>query len=312
MKVAIIGAGNVGLEVFRELQKTREVHEITLIGRNLEKLRAEVRDHRDAAVLRPTPTPKLSCGGYAMTKDADILVYAAGSAKIKSDRMELLEENCRIAEEVFSEVDNYNRDAIVICLSNPLDVITTAVRKYTGRPHGRVLGTGTMLDSARLIRYVADLLDISERSVNMFVVGEHGNSSVTLLSSFRIIGMTLDEYFSLEVGDERTVDSQRLTSAIRAAGRKIANGKGFTSVGVAAAASRLVSAIAADAREILPVSVVLQGEYGVRDIALSVPVVVGRNGAEAVKEIKMTAEEEAAFQDSAQVVREACRAVGLV
>ena len=169
-----------------------------------------------------------------------------------------------------------------------------------------------MLDSARLIRYVADLLDISERSVNMFVVGEHGNSSVTLLSSFRIIGMTLDEYFSLEVGDERTVDSQRLTSAIRAAGRKIANGKGFTSVGVAAAASRLVSAIAADAREILPVSVVLQGEYGVRDIALSVPVVVGRNGAEAVKEIKMTAEEEAAFQDSAQVVREACRAVGLV
>ena len=222
--------------------------------------------------------------------------------------MELLKDNCEIAKDVFEQVDKYNQNGIIICITNPLDVITTVIQKVTNRDRKKVIGTGTLLDSARLARYIAGLVELSPDSVSVDVVGEHGNSSVPLLSSCRICGKTLEDYFVDEVGGG-LISAERLARIVREAGFKIFSNKGHTSYGVACAACRIVSVIIRDNRQILPVSVVLDGEYGLNGIALSTPCVIGREGIAAVKEISMTENERELFLKSANVVREAVNSI---
>ena len=310
MKIAVIGNGKVGLAVFRELQEIRGVTEVVLVGRNPKKVLGEVDDYRDAAVLRDYPSPRFSCGGYEMTEGCDILIYTAGSSKVSNDRMEMLKDNCTITKDIFEQVNRYNQNGIVICITNPLDVITTVIRKVTNRDRNKVIGTGTLLDSARLARYIADLVELSPDSVSIDVVGEHGNSSVPLLSSCRICGKTLEEYFVDEVGGG-LVSAERLAKTVQDAGFKIFAKKGYTSYGVACAACKIVSAIIRDTRQLLPVSVVLEGEYGLNGIAVSTPCVIGREGIIAVKEIAMTENEQELFQRSAKVIHDAVNSIVL-
>jgi len=312
MKVAIVGAGNVGKAIFHDLQYVNLVREITLTGRRTDPVRAEVMDARDAAVLRGTHGPKLSYGGYEATEGADVIIYAAGSSKAKEDRMELLHDNCVIAEEVFSEIVRYNRSAVIIPVTNPLDVVTMKIQKVTGQDPRKVIGTGTLLESARLIRYVADLLELSDRSIHMSVVGEHGTTAVALMSSVRVMGWSLEEYLRSVTDSNLNLNVGRLNDAFKKHASRIFHGKGYTSTGVSAAACRIVSAIASDSREILPVSTVLQGRYGVRDVAVSVPCVIGRNGVEEIREVSMTPEERAAFIASVETIRRAALSEGIL
>ena len=157
MKVAIIGAGNVGKTIFHDLQFVNMIREITLIGRNGKAIEAEVMDALDAATLRHEYGPKLFAGTYKDVKGADIIIYSAGTAKLKEDRLELLNENLGIVEDIFSEVNKYNKDAIIICISNPVDLITLKIQQLTKRDPHKIIGTGTLLESARLIRFVSEL-----------------------------------------------------------------------------------------------------------------------------------------------------------
>ena len=313
MKVAIIGAGNVGKAVFHDLQHVNMIRKITLIDRNKKKAEAEVADAKDAAILWEGYRPKLDFGGYEKTKGADIIVYTAGSSKIENeDRMEMLHSNCVIAEEVFTEINRYNQDAIIICVTNPLDVITMKIQQVTGRAARKVIGTGTLLDTARLVRIVAELLDISNQQIYIPVVGEHGASAVSLLSTFRIMGMTMDDYLKSVIDTDADLNVKALENTFKKGGWKIVSGKGYTSTGVSAAMCRLVANIAADTREILPVSSVLQGEYGVRGVAASVPSVIGRNGIEEIHEVMMTDEERDAFLISVDTIRQAAKSEGII
>ena len=312
MKVAIIGTGNVGKAVFHDLQHVNMIREITLIDRNKAKAEAEVADAKDAAILWEEYGAKLVSGGYEKTKGADIIVYTAGSSKIESDRMEMLHSNCAIAEEVFTEINRYNRDAIIICVTNPLDVITMKIQQVTGRDARKVIGTGTLLDTARLIRIVAEFLEVSDRQIYIPVVGEHGATAVALLSSFRIMGMTIDEYLKNATNTDAVLNVKALESTFKKGGFRIVNGKGYTSTGVSAAVCRLVANIAADGKEILPVSSVLQGEYGVQGVAASVLSIVGRNGIEDILEVRMSDEERDAFLLSADTIRQAAKSEGII
>lgn len=313
MKVAIIGAGNVGKAVFHDLQHINMIGKITLIDRNKKKAEAEVVDAKDAAILWEGYRPKLDSGGYEKTKGADIIVYTAGSSKIENeDRMEMLHSNCVIAEEVFTEINRYNQDAIIICVTNPLDVITMKIQQVTGRAARKVIGTGTLLDTARLVRIVAELLDISNQQIYIPVVGEHGASAVSLLSTFRIMGMTMDDYLKSVIDTDADLNVKALENTFKKGGWKIVSGKGYTSTGVSAAVCRLVANIAADTREILPVSSVLQGEYGVRGVAASVPSVIGRNGIEEIHEVMMTDEERDSFLISVDTIRQAAKSEGII
>ena len=312
MKAAIIGSGNVGKAVLHDLQFVDRISEITLVGRNLSVVEAEVLDARDAAVLRETYGPKLNFGGYEAVKGADIIIYTAGTAKFKENRMELLHNNCVIAEEIFREVNRYNRDAIIINATNPLDVITMQILQTTGRDPHKVIGSGTLLESARLVRIVAELLEISDRSIHMSVVGEHGPTAVALMSSVRIMGLTLEEYMRQTVGESISMDINRLNELFKKEPFRIYYGKGYTSTGVAATACKIAAAIASDSREVLPVASVLQGEYGVHDIAVSVPSVIGKGGIQQITEWSMTEEERKAFLDSVETVRQAAQMAGIL
>ncbi len=312
MKVAIIGTGNVGRAVFHDLQHVNMISEISLIGRNRKKAEAEVVDAKDAAVLWEEYGPRLDFGGYEKTKGADIIVYAAGSSKLETDRMEMLHSNCVIAEKVFTEINRYNRDAIILCVTNPLDVITMKIQQVTGRAPRKVIGSGTLLDTARVVRVVAELLEVSDRQIHIPVVGEHGASAVSLLSSFRIMGMTMDEYLKSITGTDAELNVKALENMFKKGGFRIFDGKGYTSTGVSAAVCRLVANIAADSREILPVSSVLQGEYGVRGVAASVLSIVGRNGIEDIHEVAMTEEERNAFLASVDTIRQAAKTEGII
>jgi L-lactate dehydrogenase len=312
MKVAIIGTGNVGKAVFHDLQHVNMIREITLIGRNKADAAAEVMDAKDAAILWEGYRPHLDSGGYEKTEGADIIVYTAGSSKLETDRMEMLHSNCAIADEIFTEIHRYNQDAIIICDTNPLDVITLKIQQVTGRAARKVIGTGTLLDTARLIRIVAEFLEVSDRQIYIPVVGEHGATAVALLSSFRIMGMTIDEYLKNATNTDAVLNVKALESTFKKGGFRIVKGKGYTSTGVSAAVCRLVANIAADGKEILPVSSVLQGEYGVRGVAASVPSVIGRNGIEEIHEVMMTDEERDAFLISIDTIRQAAKSEGII
>ena len=304
MKVAIIGAGNVGKTIFHDLQFVNMIRERTLIGRNGKAIEAEVMDALDAATLRHEYGPKLFAGTYKDVKGADIIIYSAGTAKLKEDRLELLNENLGIVEDIFSEVNKYNKDAIIICISNPVDLITLKIQQLTKRDPHKIIGTGTLLESARLIRFVSELLDISDKSVHISVIGEHGNSAVALLSSVRIMGLSIDEYLKTVTDDKANLNIKKLQEAFKNKAYRIVNGKGFTNTGVSAEVCRIVSAIALDSRDVLPVSSVLQGEYGIKDVAISVPSIIGKNGIEEIHEVSMSKEENDAFMNSVNKLKQ--------
>lgn len=303
MKAAVIGNGNVGMAAFSELLRMPELEEVALTGRSVERVRAEVDDYADAQVLHPGPAVRLTGGGYEKTAGADILVYAAGAAqKPGQTRLELAEENVSIARQIFAQVDRYNRDAIVICLSNPVDVITAAVRACTGRSAERVIGTGTLLDTARLKKHLAGLLDVSPASVVAYVLGEHGDSSCTIWSATRVAGLSIDSYLSSVLEDQAHLSREGMAGLVRGSAAKLIRAKGSTAYGVAAAAGRLVRAIVHDSRDVLTVSVVLEGAYGREGFAMSVPCVVDRQGAHVAAQLPMTEEERRALDASAEVL----------
>ncbi len=305
MKIAVIGNGNVGLATFAELQKLEGINELVLIGRNQSRIKAEVDDYRDSAILRPYGTPSLSYGDYSKTEGADITVYAAGAPqKVGQSRLELTKGNVEVVDQIFEKVNKYNKDSIVIVLSNPVDVLTYVVVRVSGRPREKVIGTGTLLDSARCVKIISDFLEVSPKSVNLFVVGEHGDSSVALLSSASLIGMGLDEYLSNEIGGDVSFRQEKIAALVRStAGRLIAS-KGFTAYGVASAAARLIHEIIHDSNAILPLSVVLDGEYGLDSLAISVPCQIGKEGIKKIQNIRMNDAEKEAFEKSAGLIKE--------
>ena len=303
MKVAVIGNGNVGMAAFSELLRMPELEEVALTGRNVDRIRAEVDDYADAQVLHSGPAVRLTGGGYEKAAGADILIYAAGAAqKPGQTRLELAEENVSIARQIFSQVDRYNKDAIVICLSNPVDVITAAVRAHTGRPAERVMGTGTLLDTARLKKHLAGLLDVSPESVVAYVLGEHGDSSCAIWSATRIAGLPIDSYLSSVVEDQARLSREKMAGLVRGSAARLIRAKGSTAYGVAAAAGRLVRAIVHDSRDVLTVSVTLEGAYGRSGLAMSVPCIVDRAGAHVAARLPMTEEERQALDASAEVL----------
>lgn len=303
MKVAVIGNGNVGMATFSELLRMPEFEEVVLVGRNMERIRAEIDDYSDAQILHFAPSAKISGGGYEKTAGADILIYTAGArTKPGQSRLELVEDNVRITRQIFEEINQYNKDGIVICLSNPVDVITAVVCECTGRPPEKVIGTGTLLDTARLKKYLSGLLDVSPSSVVAYVLGEHGDSSCVIWSATRISGLSIDEYLSFVLDDEAHIRHKAMAGMVQANAGKIISGKGSTSYGVAAAAGRLVRSIVHNTRDILTVSVMLDGAYGKKGFAMSVPCIVDCNGAHVAAALPMSAEEKEAFDASAAVI----------
>ncbi len=303
-RIAIIGAGHVGATAAYALMLRALFQEIVLIDRNEALARAEAADLRDAnALARPA---RLWAGTYADAGAAGIAVVTAGAATHGSEsRLSLAARSAAIVGECVDQLVVAGFAGIILVAANPVDLMALVACRRSGLPAARVIGTGTLLDTSRLRQELADRLRIAPASIDAMVLGEHGDSEMVAFSSLRIGGLKLGE-FALP-GEE--LDPAEVASQVRDAAYEIVAGKGYTSFGIATAIVRICEAIVRDERAVLPVSVMLTGQFGIADLYLSLPCVLGADGVQRVLVPNLSDEEIAAFQASATAVRAAMPAM---
>lgn len=297
-----MGAGNVGATFAYALLLSGLASEIVLIDANHAKAEGEAMDLNHAAPFtRPTP---IWAGDYADCAGAAVVVITAGvNQKPGETRLQLLQRNAAVFGAIVPKVVEHNRDGILLIATNPVDVLTYHSWKLSGMPWQRVIGSGTILDTARFRHLLSQHFGVDARSVHAFIIGEHGDSEVPVWSLANIAGMRLPEYCSA-IG--RECDLAALNSIFqqtRDAACEIIQRKGATYYAVAAGLMRIVEAILRDQSTVLSVSSLVQGYYGIEDVCFSLPTVVDAGGVEQVLELQLDAEEEQRLRNSAEVLR---------
>ena len=303
-KIVILGAGHVGSLCALNLAMAGICGEIALIDIDEAKADSQAKDVSDATAFMRRPV-SVHAGTYADCEDADILVNAVGvSRKPGQTRLDMLGDTIDIMKDVVGKLSQTRFQGIFISISNPCDIVADYARKHLGYPAARVFGTGTSLDTARLRRTLHELTGVDMRSLQCFAMGEHGDSSMVPYSQITIMGKPLTERIAEcpEVYGRAT--REILEERTHQIGMEIIIGKGSTEFGIGAALADLCQAVLYDERRVFPVSAYLTGQYGHRGFHAGVPAVIGKNGVEEILELKLTPEEQAAFDRSCQVIQE--------
>ncbi len=305
-KVTVVGgAGNVGATVARGVAE-KQLADVVVIDIADQKAAGVALDMLEACPIWGSDARVLGTGDYAESANSDVVVVTSGvPRKPGMSRDDLLNVNYKIMQQVTEQVVKYSPNCIVIPVSNPLDAMAQAVFKLSKFPRERVIGMAGVLDSARMRSFIAKELDVSIDNVHAFVLGGHGDTMVPLPRYSTVAGIPITELM-----DKATID--RIATRTAGGGLEITQLVG-TSAWFAPGASvvEMVEAILLDKHKILPCSVYLQGEYGVRDVFVGVPVKLGARGVEKVIEIKLTPDEDAAFKKSAAAVRELVDVIGV-
>ena len=299
-RVVIIGAGHVGATTAYALMLRALWRDIVLIDSNRELARAEAADLADAnALARPAD---IRAGDYADAAGASLAILTAGGATRGSEsRLSVAAASAAIVSDCVDRLMQAGFKGILVVAANPVDLMTLTALRRSGLPPSRVLGTGTLLDTSRLKQSLSRTLDVAPASIEGFVLGEHGDSEVAAFSTVRIGGLTLDRM----EGDTAVIDRVALRREVREAGYEIVQGKGYTSWGVATAIVRICEAIVRDERAVLPVSTLLSGQYGLSDLCLSLPCILGSTGVEQILCPALTADEVRDLEASAAILRTA-------
>ena len=304
VKIGIIGIGNVGCHVLYTLALMGIGDEFVLIDTNEKKANAERQDVFDSAEFLPHDI-SVKVGDYPDLKDCDVIVYSVGRIELligNSDRVVELKYNIPAARECADRIAASGFNGCIVSISNPCDVVTNELIKRIPLAKGRIFGTGTGLDTARLKAYVAKQCNVAAASVTGYMIGEHGSSQITPWSVFNINGMPLDE---LAKNDERFVfDRDKAENAGREGGWITFNGKHHTDFAIALTAARCVKAIVFDEKRVMPVSIRLNGEYGESGVCAGVPAIVGAGGVEKVIELPLNEDEKARFHQCCDHIRE--------
>ncbi|RKW08700.1 MAG: L-lactate dehydrogenase [Streptococcus sp.] len=295
-KVAIIGMGNVGAAVAHGLIAQGAFDDYVLIDTNEAKVKADALDFQDAAA-NLNHHANITVNSYEALADADIIISALGNIKLQdnpnADRFVELPFTSKEVIEVSKKIKEVGFKGILIAITNPVDVVTSLYQHYTGLPKERVIGTGTLLDTARMKRAVGVRFGVDPRSVYGYNLGEHGNSQFTAWSQVRVKGQPISKLTSEEVLEEIATEAMR-------GGHTVFYGKKYTSYGIASAAIRLALAVISDAHEELPVT----NYYAPLDTYLSYPALVGRSGIIEQLQLTLTEEEEAKLARSAQFIQD--------
>ncbi len=296
-KVAVIGCGRVGISAAYTMYLKNTAHEIMLFGRDKEKLVGEQLDFMHS--LSFLGTTHITIGEkYDDLKGSDIIIFTAGVSQKPGDtRLDLIKNNQEIIESMIPEIVKNAPDAIIIMVTNPVDILTYKTAKLAKLPRGRVFGSGTTLDTARFRFHLSEFLKVNPKSIHGYILGEHGDSSFPTLSSVNVGGQPIStmEGFSPEKAMEA------YTKARDAAYRIIAT-KGATYYAIAVVINQLVEVILHNSKRVHPVSIPLEGEYGFTNVALSVPCVLGRNGVERIIQIPLSPEEKEKMKHSVEVL----------
>lgn len=303
-KVAIVGCGLVGSTTAFSLVTQGVCDEVMMIDINEERAIGEMLDLRDS-IEYLNRNVKVTTGSYDQCGDMDIIVITAGAPpKQGQTRLDTLEMSARICKSIVDPIMKSGFDGIFIVISNPVDIIAHYVYQLSGLPKNQVIGTGTAIDSARLQNYIAQLVQVDPRSVHAYSMGEHGDSQMVPWSTVTIAGKPFYDVIADNKELVGEVDLDDLVYKTTQKGWEILNRKGTTYYGIATACVGIIKAILNDENRIIPVSTLLEGEYGEQDVYAGVPTVLNRSGAYDVLEIHMTPGELARFKESTKVIRE--------
>ena len=297
-KAAIVGCGFVGASIaFRFLQQGL-FSELVLLDVNRAKAEGEAMDLSDG--LPYGAAMDIYAGTYDDIADCALIVITAGAnQKPGETRLDLIGKNTAILRGILSEITARDFQGILLVVSNPVDVLTYVAWKLSGYPRNRVFGSGTVLDTGRLKQLLGQELGVDSRNVHAFIIGEHGDSELAVWSGANVSGIDLAHFCQIRGDRLHEEDRDRLYRGVRDSAYEIIQRKGATYYGIAMAVGRIAGSIIRDERAVLPVSVVLEGQYGLKGLALSIPAIVGRNGLEEVLEIPLSLTEQAALSRSA-------------
>lgn len=290
-KLVIIGAGNVGSAVLNSVLRMNIIDDIVVINRNRDRALGEVLDASHTTAFAYSSNASIRVGDYSDCKDAHIIVITAGPSILPGnhDRNTLLKKNVEVMDSVMKQITTYTREAVIIMISNPLDVLTYYFQKKYGYPANKILGTGTLLDTARFNKMLGDLCGVDAKNVVGFVLGEHGSTSFIPWNTVNIVGVPFDDLTD-KFGLASPIDKEALLSETKSIGPHIVDLKGYTSSGVALAACRIIGAIVRNEHCIVPVSTVMRGQYGYDDVAMSLPCILSKTGIDRIIELPLDAQ----------------------
>ena len=302
-KVVLVGTGAVGTAYAYSLVNQGFVTELVLVDANSEKAEGEAMDLIHGMAFAST-NMKVSAGTYDDCKDARIVVITAGAnQKPGETRLQLVERNTAIMKSIVQSIKASGFDGIIVVASNPVDVLSYVAWKESGLPASRVIGSGTTLDSARFRVLLGEYLEVDPRNVHALIVGEHGDSELPVFSQASIGAESLGNMLARRNNPSDKENLDRIFNEARNAAYEIISRKGVTNFGIGMCLARITKAILDNEYSILPVSCLLNGEYGQEDIYMSVPAIVTRDGIKEVIELKLNEEEQALFSKSADVLR---------
>ncbi len=303
-KAVVVGAGQVGATTAYTLMVSGLVSELVLIDINRDKALGEALDIAHGMPL--CPPAEVYMGDYPDCAGADIVILTAGAnQKPGETRLDLLEKNRAVFRDIVPKAVRYAPDAILLVVTNPVDALTLETLRISRLPPERVIGSGTVLDTSRLKYLLSRHTGVDPRSIDAFVLGEHGDSEFAAFSAMRIGGMTLPEFCHACGqcdGSLAHAAQEQFEEEVRRAAYHIIDLKGATCYAVALAVRRIVQSILRDERSILTVSSLLTGQYGLRDVCLSLPSIVCAGGVERILPIPLTEEEQASLRRCAQAV----------
>jgi L-lactate dehydrogenase len=304
-KITIIGSGSVGATIAYTMTVTGLAAEIVMIDINVSKSLGEALDIRQGT---PFCDPvSIYAGSYEDAVDSDIVVITSGVArKPGQTRLELAQKNVDIMKSVIPQITKYAPDAIYLLVANPVDILTYQFYKYSNIPSNHILGSGTLLDTARLRARLAEYYSLSQKSVHAYVLGEHGDSSFVPWSLANISNIKIDDYKGALTDSSMVpdLDHDEVEDYIRKSGGKIIQRKGATFFAVAMSVTHLCKSILSGSDSAMSVSTMMNGEYGIEDVCLSTLTIVGRDGVEGKLEAPLTDEERKSLQHSAQCLKD--------
>ena len=301
-KCAVIGCGFVGATSAFSLALSRMFSEIVLIDIDRKKAEGEAADINHAL---PLISPMdIYAGDYSDLADANVMIITAGAAQRPGQtRTDLVQSNAKIFESIVRNIVAYNTEGILLVVTNPVDVLTYVTLKISGFPPERVIGSGTVLDSARLKYLIGRHLDVDPRNVHTFIIGEHGDSELPVWSSANVSGVDLNKFCESCHTHCDMESLHALFDDAKMSAYKIIEAKGATYYAIAESVRRIASAIMRDESTILPISALASGHYGLYDVCLGLPCVIGRNGIKQVLEIPLDEVERSMLISSAQKLK---------
>lgn len=296
-KVVLVGAGAVGSSYAYALTNQGICDELVLVDINEAKTKADAADLNHGLVYAPIPQ-KIKYGSYSDCKDAAIVVICAGAAQKPGEtRLDLVEKNLNIFKTIIGNIMDSGFDGIFLVASNPVDILSYATWKFSGLPKERVIGSGTILDSARFRYLLSEEFDVAPTSVHAYIIGEHGDSELPVWSTANISGKQI----ASELSEER---KHEIYTQVRDAAYEIIDAKGATYYGIAMGLARITKAILRNEEVVLPVGSLLEGEYGHSDVYVGVPTVINRNGRKNIVELPLSPEEQEKLDNSVKTLKE--------